>query len=300
MSNRQFDEYIKSLVEEENLEIPASVRERTEQTLASLPVRIPKRKTHIMRSITAVAACMAILFLGVMPNLSTAYATAAQGIPVIGDLVRVFTIRNYFYEDDRHEMDAEIPSVNDPESSEASNLINKDIEELTKAVISQFYKELAASSGKGYGSVYIDYEILTNSEQWFTLKLTISELMGSSDTSTKYYHIDRTKGVGVVFGDLFQAKTYAYLEELIVSQMKAQMTKDDSISYWIEDSVIGENFIDLDAEQNFYFMEDGSLVIVFDKYEVGPGSMGCPEFVISYAEYSDKITPHYAEIFRPN
>lgn len=300
MSNRQFDEYIKSLVEEENLEIPASVRERTEQTLASLPVRIPKRKTHIMRSITAVAACMAILFLGVMPNLSTAYATAAQGIPVIGDLVRVFTIRNYFYEDDRHEMDAEIPSVNDPESSEASNLINKDIEELTKAVISQFYKELAASSGKGYGSVYIDYEILTNSEQWFTLKLTISELMGSSDTSTKYYHIDRTKGVGVVFGDLFQAKTYAYLEELIVSQMKAQMTKDDSISYWIEDSVIGEDFIALDAEQNFYFMEDGSLVIVFDKYEVGPGSMGCPEFVISYAEYSDKITPHYAEIFRPN
>lgn len=300
MSNRQFDEYIKSLVEEENIEIPASVRERTEQTLASLPVRIPKRKTHIMRSITAVAACMAILLLGVMPNLSTAYATAVQGIPVIGDLVRVFTIRNYFYEDDRHEMDAEIPAVNDPENAEAGNLINKDIEELTNAVISQFYKELAASSGKGYGSVYIDYEILTNSEQWFTLKLTISELKGSSDTSTKYYHIDRTKGVSVVFGDLFQAKTYAYLEEHIVSQMKAQMTTDDSISYWIEDSVIGEDFIALDAEQNFYFMEDGSLVIVFDKYVVGPGSMGCPEFVISYAEYSDKITPHYAEIFRPN
>ena len=297
MNDYRFDEYVKALIAEEEIELPESVRERTEQTLTSLPLRMPKRKPRIMRTVTSIAACMAILLLGVMPNISTAYATAVEDIPIIGDLVRVFTIRNYFYEDDRHELNAEIPEIADPKNEDAGNLINKDIDELTSAVISKFYHELEISSGKGYGSVYIDYETLTNSEHWFTLKLTVSELKGSSDTFSKYYHIDRTTGAYVTFADLFESEDYAWLEEIIVSQMKAQMSQDEGVSYWVEDSEVGEDFTALDGEQNFYFAENGSLVIVYDKYEVGPGSMGCPEFVISYAEYIDYIAPHYSEIF---
>lgn len=297
MNDHQFDEYVKALIAEEDIELPDSVRERTEQTLASLPLRMPKRKPHMMRTITSIAACMAILLLGVMPNISTAYAVAVEDIPIIGDLVRVLTIRNYFYEDERHELNAEIPEIADPKNEDAGNLINKDIDELTSAVISKFYHELEISSGKGYGSVYIDYETLTNSEHWFTLKLTVSELKGSSDTFSKYYHIDRTTGAYVTFADLFESEDYAWLEEIIVSQMKAQMSQDEGVSYWVEDSEVGEDFTALDGEQNFYFAENGSLVIVYDKYEVGPGSMGCPEFVISYAEYIDYIAPHYSEIF---
>ena len=297
MNDYRFDEYVKALIAEEEIELPESVRERTEQTLTSLPLRMPKRKPRIMRTVTSIAACMAILLLGVMPNISTAYATAVEDIPIIGDLVRVFTIRNYFYEDDRHELNAEIPEIADPKNEDAGNLINKDIDELTSAVISKFYHELEISSGKGYGSVYIDYETLTNSEHWFTLKLTVSELKGSSDTTSKYYHIDRTTGAYVTFADLFESEDYAWLEEIIVSQMKAQMSQDEGVSYWVEDSEVGEDFTALDGEQNFYFAENGSLVIVYDKYEVGPGSMGCPEFVISYAEYIDYIAPHYSEIF---
>lgn len=297
MNDYQFDEYIKTLVAEEDIEIPASVRERTEQTLASLPLRMPKRKPQIMRTITSIAACMAIMLLGVMPNISTAYAAAVDDIPIIGDLVRVLTIRNYFYEDDRHELNAEIPGVTDPENAEAGDLINKDIGELTSAVISKFYHELELSSGKGYGSVYIDYETLVNSEQWFTLKLTVSELKGSSDTTSKYYHIDRTTGAYVTFADLFESEDYTWLEDLIVNQMKAQMAQDEEASYWIENSEVGEDFTALDGEQNFYFEENGSLVIVYNKYEVGPGSMGCPEFEISPEEYAEYIAPHYAEIF---
>lgn len=297
MNDYQFDEYIKTLIAEEDIEIPASVRERTEQTLASLPLRMPKRKPRIMRTITSIAACMAIMLLGVMPNISTAYAAAVDDIPIIGDLVRVLTIRNYFYEDDRHELNAEIPGVTDPENAEVSDLINKDIGELTSAVISKFYHELEISSGKGYGSVYIDYETLANSEQWFTLKLTVSELKGSSDTTSKYYHIDRTTGDYVTFADLFESEDYTWLENLIVNQMNVQMAQEEGVSYWVEDSKVGEDFTALDGEQNFYFAENGSLVIVYNKYEVGPGSMGCPEFEITPEEYAEYIAPHYAGIF---
>ena len=33
-------------------------------------------------------------------------------------------------------------------------------------------------------------------------------------------------------------------------------------------------------DQNFYINDENQLVIVFDEYEVAPGSMGTPEFVI--------------------
>lgn len=297
MNDHQFDEYIKSLVADNDIEIPASVHERTEQTLESLPIRIPKQKPRIMRSIASIAACMAILLIGVMPNISTAYAAAVVDIPIFGDLVRVFTIRNYFYEDDRHELNAEIPEVSDPQNEDAGNLINKDINELTSAVISKFYHELEISSVSGYGSVHIDYETLTNTEQWFTLKLTVSEIKGSSDTSSKYYHIDRTTGSYIIFADLFDEKHYTALEELIMTQMKNQMAQSENITYWIEDSEIGEDFITLNANQNFYFKENGNLVLVYNKYEVGPGSMGCPEFELLPEEYMEYMNPSIAELF---
>ncbi len=41
-----------------------------------------------------------------------------------------------------------------------------------------------------------------------------------------------------------------------------------------------ECFQSIDPEQNFYINGSGQLVIVFAEYEVAPGSMGEPEFVI--------------------
>ena len=39
--------------------------------------------------------------------------------------------------------------------------------------------------------------------------------------------------------------------------------------------------------------KDGNLVIVFDKYEVAPGGMGTPEFVIEKGSISDILKPEY-------
>ncbi|MDD6333654.1 MAG: RsiV family protein, partial [Clostridia bacterium] len=36
----------------------------------------------------------------------------------------------------------------------------------------------------------------------------------------------------------------------------------------------------IDSEQNFYFADNGNIVIVFEKYEVAPGYMGSCEFEI--------------------
>ena len=101
----------------------------------------------------------------------------------------------------------------------------------------------------------------------------------------------------IIFEDLFAEKHYTALEELIMTQMRHQLAQSENITYWIEDSEIGKDFITLSANQNFYFKENGNLVLVYNKYEVGPGSMGCPEFELLPKEYMEYMNPSIAELF---
>ena len=50
--------------------------------------------------------------------------------------------------------------------------------------------------------------------------------------------------------------------------------------YWIGDSQVGHGYEGISDEQNFYLNKNNNLVIVFDEYDVAPGYMGTPEFVI--------------------
>ena len=43
------------------------------------------------------------------------------------------------------------------------------------------------------------------------------------------------------------------------------------------------------ANQNFYITQQGKLVIVFDKYEVAPGSMGIVDFGIPITLLADVL-----------
>ena len=282
---QSFDQEIREALQGEQTAVPESVHQRTEMLLDSLPEEETKPRLRILPAATrrfiSTAACILFVMLVVLPNLSVTYAHAMENIPIIGDLVEIFTIRNYFYSDGRHELDAEVPEVNDPNNEQVSDLINKDVNELTSAVIQKFYDDLEISHDTGYGSIYIDYETVTNTDEWFTLKLTVSEVQASSNTYFKFYHIDRTSGTYVTFGDLIDSEDFGAIEQIIREQMEAEMAADPDVVYWTEDTELGQSITALSTDQNFYFDDAGNLVIVYNKYEVSPGSMGCPEIVIS-------------------
>ena len=257
-----FDKYIKSKAAQEQTEIPDSVKNRIEQTLADLPEKKPViKQMRILPRIAAAAACFIFITLFLLPNVSVAYAQALEQIPVIGDIVQVVTIRNYFYADDKHEMDIDVPQM-EGENSEA-----------------------------------VDYEATTNTDRWFTLKLSVSETAASSNTYFEFYHIDKKQGKIVELGDLFNTDKFSdILVAEIKMQMQEQMANDENISYWINNSGIGEEFATVSADHNFYWNENGDLVIIFDEYEVGPGSMGTPEFVIDRDVIKDILKSEFKDI----
>ena len=92
-----FDQEIQTQIEKEPTpSVPDFVHAMTEATLADLPETAPGRRTIFFpfKRLTAAAACATFLLLGLMPNISPAYAQAMEPIPVLGSIVRVLTIRN--------------------------------------------------------------------------------------------------------------------------------------------------------------------------------------------------------------
>lgn len=291
-----FDKYIKYKAAEERSDIPDSVKNRIEQTLADLPEKKPViKQIRILPRIAAAAACFVFIILFLLPNVSVTYAQELEQIPVIGSIVRVVTIRNYFYSDDKHEMDIDLPKIEG--DNDAAENINQDITQLTETLVGEFYEEVELIGDEGHSSIYLDYETVTNTDTWFTLKIRVHEAAGSGNTYYKFYHIDKRTNKIVKLGDLANDNSfYDVLVAEIKRQMKLQMETDSSIVYWLDESIIGEDYVSLTENHNFYWNDNGDLVIIFDKYEVCPGAMGTPEFAIGRDVIKDILKSEFKDV----
>ena len=296
--NKSFDQKIRHELLNDQVEVPAYIHQRTEKLLEALPEKDSKPHLRILpgmiRRSIATAACFLFLTLVLLPNFSVTYANAMEEIPIIGNLVQIFTIRNYSYFDGNHELDAHVPKINDPNFDQISSLINKDVNELTGAVIQQFYEDLEISHDTGYGSIHIDYETVTNTDVWFTLKLTVNEVEAGSNTYFRFYHIDRINGRYVTFGNLFDSDGTKSIEQIVLAQMATQAATDPDTGYWTDEE---PGTALLSEDQNFFFNEAGNLVVVFNKYDVGPGSIGCPEFELTPEEFGQYMNSGYEKLF---
>ncbi|MNG35609.1 Anti-sigma-V factor RsiV [compost metagenome] len=72
------------------------------------------------------------------------------------------------------------------------------------------------------------------------------------------------------------------------------MKEDPAKIYWVEGVPNDVNFYlkSIKKDQSFYINKDGKLVIVFQKYEVTPGYMGTPEFIIPTNLLADQLSTH--------
>lgn len=236
-------------------------------------------------------AAAAAALLVILPNTSAKAAYAMAQIPILGDVIKAVTIREYNYESERFQADIKEvqlevdqsgeEGIKNPNVDQSVAAINEDIDEMTKRLIERFEEQAAA--GESYGGIYMDHEIMTNTDKWFTLKLDVAEVAGSGTQYQYYYHIDKTTGEIASLKDLFKEGVdyVTPVSENIKKQMRERMAADESLFYWVEeDSEIGFWFEKIKEDQNFYLNETGELVICFDEYEVAPGYMGLVEFAI--------------------
>lgn len=241
----------------------------------------------VWRSVGAAAAA-ALAILVVTPNISPAAAEMMGNLPVLGSIVRVVTIRDYQMDDGKHQANVAVPNVEVERSvgetadnqaleqlDKSAEQMNQSAKEYTDKLIQQFESDIAQWPDAPH-ALDIDYQIVTDTERWFTLRIEALEIQASGYQHAKYYNLDKESGKIVLLKDLFKtdADYRTALAENIRQQMKEQTAQDESKTFFPEEVTLEKE------EQNFYLNQDGNLVIVFDEYDAAPGYMGMLEFVI--------------------
>lgn len=224
----------------------------------------------------------AALALVILPNTNADIAYAMERIPVIGGIFKVVTVRDFTHSDDHNQAKVEVPKIieentESASASEAVEQINKSVEEWTNELVDKFQSDMA---DQGYHGLDVTYETVTDTDIWFTLAVHGLETQASGFQFSRYYHINKKTGQNATLKDLFKdgADYKTPISQEILKQMKAQMDAGESMYFITADDM--EPFTTIKDDPNFYFNADGSIVIVFDEYEVGPGYIGEPQFII--------------------
>ena len=269
----------------------------TEKNAKENTKRKQKRNSKRYVAGIAVAAALAII---ITPNVSANAAYAMSQIPILGNVIKMITVREYNYDSERFEakikeaqlvqeevVENDMDSAVKEQTKESLQTINEDIEEMTDRLIAQF--EADVELGESYGGVYMEPQVVTDTDSWFTIRIVVTQVAGSGSEYEYFYHIDKTTGKIASLKDLFidGADYMTPISEDIKKQMREQMAEDENLYYWVDDEITEWNFQSIKEDQNFYLNEDGQIVICFDEYEVAPGYMGLVQFTIDNSVVSD-------------
>lgn len=244
------------------------------------------RKNGLKKGMMAAAAAVVVFTTAL--NTSTAFAKSVSAIPVIGEIARVLTFRSYEQEEDDIKLSVEIPSVEMivDSTGQAPDSVNRQIYQLCEQ-----YADEAKERAMEYRQAFLDtggtqeewaahkleirvwYEIKSQTENYLSLMVSGSESWSSAYGETRYYNIDLKSGSLVTLKDLL-GDDYA---DIVNTSIREQMKQRTNVTFWTPEQ---GGFTGISDHVRFYINAADHPVIVFEKYEIAPGSEGQPEFEI--------------------
>ena len=236
------------------------------------------------RGLAAAAAAVVLFTTGL--NTSTVFAETVGHLPVIGAVARVLTFRSYETEDEDLKISVEIPSI---------EMISEDFSDLEKSVneeilrLCEQYAQEARTRAEEYRKAFLDtggteeewaahnieirvwYEVKSQTENYLSLAIIGTENWNNANNQIRYYNFDLKKGTLATLADVLGENYKQIADDAIRSQMEER--KADGAVYF-------DDFEGINEDTPFYINESGNPVIVFEAYEIAPGSEGQQEFEI--------------------
>ncbi len=258
-----------------NIEIPDKLDFVVNDALNKNKNRISK-----IRRWSSVAALVCVVIVGV--NLSPAFANTLENIPVIGNMIKIINFKNYKVNENGYDVSIDVPKVEGLKDKDFEYKLNKDFESEGKGLYDQYLDEIKdlkelGVEGRTYGKSW--YEVLNENDDILSLVIYNYYAQGSSNTTRKFYNIDKKNETVLTLEGMFGGSDYVnVISENIKEQMRERTKKNPEDVYWIDDNI--DSFDKIKKDQGFYINDKNELVICFDKYEVAPGSSGLVEFVI--------------------
>lgn len=280
----------------DNIVIPDELESRLLETLNN--AQKPKKKGQLVRFSRRAAATAAALFICFTAGLNTSqsFAMEASQLPVIGSIAKVLTMRSYEMTEDTTTTKVDVPEIqvtaDNKEVATAITDVNAEIESIVDAFTSQKYNEIAEYKKAFFETggteedwlehmidVNVNYEVKYQDDTKLSILLDTWISYSSFQQERHFYNIDLTTGKELTLTDLLGEDAYTYASEVVLEQMKKQVSSDSDAIFWgVNEEDTMNEFIGVDEETPFYINEAGNIVISYDKYEAGPGAMGIQEF----------------------
>lgn len=133
------------------------------------------------------------------------------------------------------------------------------------------------------------YETLYENANYLVFRMAEFTAAGSSNYSAQYFTLDKNSR-SLVTLDQFYAGNPNYMTDIrtyIEGEMR-EANQTGEMQYWVDEApgetdaktAMDQVFDSIEDNRQYYLNQDGQIVITFNKYDVGPGAMGTPEFVI--------------------
>lgn len=281
----------------DEIAIPKELNERIEKEIMKSRKQQAERKSagrrrsyrRVIHGVEAAAAAVCVLFTAAL-NTSPVFAMEAAQLPVIGGLAQVLTFRSYEAEKDDIAVAVEIPTIEmiAEDTGITVDKINREIldrcsQYVDDAIIrAEEYRtafletggtpeEWAAHNIK----ITVDYEIKQQNGDYLSFVVTGAENWNSAHNESKYYNLDLSTGEFVTLEDMLGSDYIELADRSIREQIAGRESAGEAF-FGAEEG----GFTGISEDTAFYINENNRPVIVFEKYEIAPGSSGEIEFEI--------------------
>lgn len=293
-----------AIPEELNFRIQQEIEKSRKQQAEKRGTGRSRRFKAAIRSAEVAAAAVVILFTAAL-NTSPVFAKEAGQLPVIGGLARVLTFRSYETEKDDIAVSVEIPTI---------EMIAEDtgiaVDEINWEILARCeqYADEALQRAEEYRTAFletggtqeewaehdikiaVDYEIKQQNGDYLSFVVRGTENWTTAYSESNYYNLDLRTGEMVTLKDMLGADYVEVANESIRKQI-AERQKAGEVFFTAEEG----GFAGISENAKFYISENNRPVIVFEKYEIAPGSSGEIEFEITLEE-----TAQTSEVYEDN
>lgn len=154
------------------------------------------------------------------------------------------------------------------------------VQEEFETAVASAKESTAEGDGPHFGYEY-SYEILSDTDNFFSFKTITYFVGGSSMTSNEFWTLDKNTGKQVRWEDVVPDNSYQAIYDQILTAMEAANESGEGM-YFTDGDTLKNAILRVPASRHWYLNADEQLVIAFDKYEVAVGATGTPEFVIEF------------------
>ncbi|MBO0482819.1 RsiV family protein [Candidatus Enterococcus courvalinii] len=233
-------------------------------------------RNHTVQS----ALALALTFI-LAVNLFPGVGEAASVLPGFDKLVQLVTLQTLTAKKEDSQIAIDVPKIETATPTEVANTLNKKYLKEAQAEFQQVKKQFFDGSRV---SVTGDFEKVVDDSRFLVVKRTLTQIQGSSATTTQYDTIDKKLNVVVSLPLIFKNEDYlSIISEEIKQQMNEQMQADPNQIYWskaADQPTDVQPFNQIKPNQTFYINAKHQLTITFAQGKVAPYYMGTPEFVI--------------------